>query len=361
MFLLINKLPGPTSHDIINQLRRITGYRKIGHAGTLDPFATGLLIVAISRDSTKKLNTLLKLDKTYLATLQFGAASTTLDPTGQITPVKKVKITKEKINQTLKNFIGPQTQIPPAYSAKKISGLKAYQLARKNISPQLKPQAIHIYQIKLVKFSPKNQTLQIEVDCSSGTYLRTLAADIGAQLKTKSYLAELKRTAIGPFKLSQAINPDKLTPANWQKYIIKNLPPLPVKTKVILFGTFDRLHAGHLNFLNQAKKLGDELYVVVARDHNVKKIKSKLPRQNETIRLKAIQDAHLASSTMLGNSRMPHRYRIINKIKPDVIALGYDQHVNLSELKAKLKKYKLSPKIKRLKPYRPQQYKSSKM
>jgi len=143
MFLLINKPPNITSHDVIDRLRQITSIQKIGHAGTLDPFATGLLIVAIGRESTKKLNQLLKLDKIYQATLHLGAISNTYDKTGliQLTTDNK-QLTTKKIQETLKNFIGPQLQTPPPFSAKKINGQKAYNLARKGLVPKLKPQKI---------------------------------------------------------------------------------------------------------------------------------------------------------------------------------------------------------------------------
>ena len=147
MFLLINKPPNITSHDVINKLRKITGQKRIGHAGTLDPFAQGLLIVAISRESTKKLNQLLKLDKAYQATIKFGAVSDTYDKTGQIKKYKNIKIDKDKINDLLKRFIGWQLQTPPSFSAKKINGQKAYQLARQGKTPKLKPQKIKIFEI----------------------------------------------------------------------------------------------------------------------------------------------------------------------------------------------------------------------
>ena len=152
MFLLINKPPGPTSHDIINQLRRITQLKKIGHAGTLDPFAQGLLIVAINRDSTKRIDQFVKLDKTYQATLQLNASSTTYDLTGTITQLdKKIDENKKEIQSILNSFIGTQQQIPPIFSAKKINGQRAYKLARNNQALKLKPQTIPGMELYLLK------------------------------------------------------------------------------------------------------------------------------------------------------------------------------------------------------------------
>ncbi len=360
MFLLINKPPGPTSHDIVDQLRQITKLKKIGHAGTLDPFAQGLLIMAINRTSTKRLADLLKLDKTYTATLQLNAASTTHDPTGHITQLnKQVTQSKKEIEHILTALVGPLNQTPPIFSAKKINGRKAYQFARQNKRIKLKSQTITIHNLKLKKFNPQKQQLTIEVTCSSGTYIRSLASTIGQQLNSDAYLTKLTRTHIGPFKLTQAISSSKLTPTNWQKYIFPQLPSLPSQTKVLIFGTFDLLHPGHLNFLNQAKKIATQLYVVIARDVNVKKIKGKHPTQNESTRLKNLQS--LSLYPILGSTHLSNRYKVINKIKPDIIALGYDQKVNLNELKDKLKKYKLKTTLQRLKPYQPNKYKPSKL
>lgn len=228
MFLLINKPPGPTSHDIIDQLRKITGLKTIGHAGTLDPFAEGLLIIGIQRAATKQLGQLAKLDKTYQAILQLGAVSDTYDLTGQITQTQNhlnlKSINQKDIQKILQKFTGPQLQTPPIYSAKKINGQRAYQLARRGQSIQLKPQPIHIYQLTYLDFNPTTQQLVVEVNCSSGTYIRSLAHDIGQALGCGAYLTQLVRTQIGPFHLSRAVKPDQLTKTNWQKFTFEQLP-----------------------------------------------------------------------------------------------------------------------------------------
>jgi len=371
MFLLINKPPHITSHDVIYQLRKITNIKTVGHAGTLDPFATGLLIIALERNSTKQLNTLIKLDKTYQATLQLGAISDTYDLTGKIKTIKSYKI--NTLNQThiktiLKSFIGKQSQTPPIYSAKKINGQKSYTLARQGKNPQLTSQQIEIYNIKLNNLKLKNKTnphlyqsykLTIEIHSSSGTYIRSLAHDIGQQLGCGAYLTQLKRTHIGPFKLSQATTLKKLNSTNWQQFTFDKLPTLPTKSRILIFGTFDLLHPGHINFITQASQLGDELYIVVARDKNIINFKGAQPTHSENQRMKNIHHLGITHHIILGNLDWHKRYRIINKIKPNIIALGYDQKINLTELKTKLKKYGLTPQIKKLKPYQPNKYKTS--
>ncbi|MBI5621635.1 tRNA pseudouridine(55) synthase TruB [Candidatus Falkowbacteria bacterium] len=226
MFLLINKPAGITSHDVILGLRKITGEKTIGHAGTLDPFATGLLIVAVGRESTSWLQKFLKLDKEYTATLRLGTATDTHDKTGKLLPAKLSTpssqlpaLNKKQIKNVLKNFTGKQLQTPPMYSAKKVAGQKLYQLARQGQTVERVPQRITIYQIKLLSYHYPE--LKIRVACSSGTYLRTLAHDIGQQLGCGAYLEELQRTKIGKYKLRQAVTLDKLTVNNWQKFGVK--------------------------------------------------------------------------------------------------------------------------------------------
>jgi len=228
-FLLINKPSGPTSHDIVDYLRKITGIKKIGHAGTLDPFASGLLLVAVGRESTKEISKFVGLDKEYLATLKLGAVSDTYDRTGNVKKLKSarwqgncknIKIQKQEIERVLKKFIGEQEQIPPMFSAKKVGGKKLYDLARKGIEIKRKPQKIVIYNIKLKNLDQVGGRLSLIVSCSSGTYIRTLAHDIGQALGCGAYLEELVRTKIGDFKLEDALEIGRLTRDNWRKFCI---------------------------------------------------------------------------------------------------------------------------------------------
>lgn len=203
-FLLINKPVGWTSFDVVGRLRRqYPKGTKVGHAGTLDPFATGLLIVGVGRDATKRLDEFKNLPKTYEAVLFLGATTDTQDRDGVITPTGIGKeYTEEEIKEVIKTFIGPQLQIPPMYSAKKINGQKLYDLARKGIEVERKPSAIEIYNIELMDYTYPR--LKIRVDCSTGTYIRTIGHDIGQKLGCGAYCEELMRTRIGQYDLKDA-------------------------------------------------------------------------------------------------------------------------------------------------------------
>lgn len=225
--MLINKPSGPTSHDIVDELRRITGERRIGHAGTLDPFASGLLIMAVGREATRQISQFSKMDKTYIAKIHLGKISDTYDRTGEIQITNyKLLITNEKIEKALKKFVGEQTQIPPMYSAKKVRGKKLYELARKGIEVERKPEKINIHYIKVLDSRLRGNDTQgayltIEARVSSGTYIRTLAHDIGQALGCGAYLEELARTKIGGYKLENAVGVDKLSADNWQNFLFK--------------------------------------------------------------------------------------------------------------------------------------------
>lgn len=215
-FLLINKPKDWTSHDVVAYLRGVTKIKKIGHAGTLDPFATGLLIVGVGREATKRLDEFKELKKEYIATIQLGAVSDTYDSTGEIKKIDiKKQISEKDIKKTLEQFVGKQEQIPPMYSAKKVGGKKLYELARKGIEIERKPCEIEIFSIDCLECI--NDELKIKVSSSPGTYIRTLAHDIGQALGTGAYCEELERTGIGEYTLEHAVGPKELTNKNWQK------------------------------------------------------------------------------------------------------------------------------------------------
>lgn len=211
--LLINKAVGITSHGVVNLIRRKTGIRRIGHAGTLDPFATGLLIILIGREETKRQSEFLTLDKTYEAVIRLGATSTTDDLTGEITICKPdssqpildlIGDGNDTVRKTLQTFIGTFDQMPPNYSAKKICGKKAYELARQGILPDLKPKQVTIHSIELLSY--EWPLLKIRCSVSSGTYIRALARDIGTTLGCGAYCESLVRTSIGPYSLHDAVS-----------------------------------------------------------------------------------------------------------------------------------------------------------
>jgi tRNA pseudouridine55 synthase len=221
-YLLVNKPGGLTSHDVIDFLRKITQIKKIGHAGTLDPLAEGLLFVAIGRQATKNINNFVLLDKEYEACLMLGQETDTYDAEGVV--VKKYQgevIMKKKIKMALNKFIGEQKQIPPMYSAKKIKGRKLYEIARENKVIDRESSLINIEKIKLKKYNWPN--LYLKIKCSSGTYIRSLAYDIGLELACGAYLKALKRTRVGKFKLKNAYSLEEIKKDNWQKLCFKKI------------------------------------------------------------------------------------------------------------------------------------------
>ena len=205
--ILIDKPAGISSFGVVAKIRgRLKaefGHKvKVGHTGTLDPFATGLLIL-LSGKMTKRSNEFLKLDKVYEATLRLGYTSTTGDPEGDITKYpESSKPTQQKITETISDFIGAIAQTPPKYSAIKINGQRAYKLARKGTDFELPSRKITIYNISILDYT--YPALKIRVHCSSGTYIRTLAEDIGKALDTGAYLTTLRRLKIGKYNVANA-------------------------------------------------------------------------------------------------------------------------------------------------------------
>tara|TARA_B100000700_G_C14865966_1_gene770963 strand:+ start:23 stop:667 length:645 start_codon:yes stop_codon:yes gene_type:complete len=202
MILNIFKPPGPTSFSIVKSIRKITGEKKVGHGGTLDPFAEGVLIIGTGRD-TKKLGKISDSDKTYCATLTLGSMTDTHDPEGKIIKTKEVPRFKEKaLLETLSTFLGKTLQVPPMYSAKRINGQRLYKLARKNISVKRQPIAINIKEIKLIDYDAKQ--IMFDVKCSKGTYVRVLGKNIAEKIGTVGHLSQLVRTKVGSYMIEES-------------------------------------------------------------------------------------------------------------------------------------------------------------
>jgi len=200
----IYKPKGPSSYDIIRQIKRDAVDKKVGHGGTLDPLASGVLVVAIGREFTKQLDNVVKDQKEYIANIKLGESSTTQDEEGEKTQISiESEPALAQIKETIQKFIGKIKQIPPAYSAMKINGQRAYKLARQGINPDIKEREITIYEIELLSYNWP--ILEIRVVCSSGTYIRTLANDIGSDLATGGYLKDLIRTRVGEFDIKDSI------------------------------------------------------------------------------------------------------------------------------------------------------------
>ena len=207
--VLVNKPIGITSFAAVKKVSKQLHAKKVGHCGTLDPFASGLLIVTIN-NATKIARFIESQNKEYIATLVLGIRTDTGDNTGKV--IKRLKPPKFEVlqlNDVIKSFIGKQTQIPPMHSAIKVNGQKLYELARKGKTIDRQPRPIEIYDIKLLKY--RGNTLTFKVNCTKGTYIRTLAEDLATRLGCVGHLKNLERTAIGDFLLTDAKNIDKLT------------------------------------------------------------------------------------------------------------------------------------------------------
>ena len=221
--MIINKQEGYTSQDVCNVVKKALNIKKVGHCGTLDPFAEGLLIVGYNQ-GTKILQYLEKSIKTYVATLYLGKKTSTADKCGETIETKDVKkYKKSQIEAILNTFLGKQKQLPPMYSAIKIDGKKLYEYARKNIEVERKYRDIEIYKIKLVNYY--DNIIEFEVTCSKGTYIRTLAEDIAAKLDTVGHLIKLVRTKIGNLDLSQSNTIDEIKNQKYNTYDICSMIP----------------------------------------------------------------------------------------------------------------------------------------
>ena len=204
--ILIDKPSGMTSFGVVARVRRILTVRngkktKVGHTGTLDPFATGLMILTVGKECKNAMN-YSKLDKSYRTKIKLGFNSTTGDTEGEITSVSTKIPTKEEVQQVLNDFTGKIEQTPPKFSAIKINGQRAYKLAREGKEVEMPKRQVEIYKIELLGY--KYPYIEIEVSVSSGTYIRTLAEDVGTKLKTGAYCEELKRLSIDKWTLSEA-------------------------------------------------------------------------------------------------------------------------------------------------------------
>ena len=198
-FLNIYKPQGKTSHDIVAILRRTTKIKQIGHTGTLDPFAEGVLPICIGKST--RLIEYLDDDKAYIGTMQFGSATTTYDIEGEISKTSDKKITIEDLEQILSQFKGEIEQFPPIYSAIKINGKKLYEYARKGETVDIKPRKVNISKLEIVSFNKENQTAELLIECSKGTYIRSIANDIGEALNCYGHLIKLVRIKAGKFSL----------------------------------------------------------------------------------------------------------------------------------------------------------------
>ena len=204
----IYKEKGFTSHDVVAIVRRTIHMKKVGHTGTLDPDAEGVLPVCVGK-ATKLSDVIMDGRKSYRAMLRLGMTTTTEDASGEVLETKEVDFNEEKIREVVASFIGKLEQVPPMYSAVKVNGKKLYELAREGKEIERKSRTIEVYDIRIRQFLPPDR-VEIDVDCSKGTYIRTLCSDIGKALGCGGHMAELLRTRTGAFSLENAIKLDEL-------------------------------------------------------------------------------------------------------------------------------------------------------
>lgn len=226
--LLVDKPRGITSHDVVAKMRRIFHIKKVGHAGTLDPMATGLLLILIGK-ATKASQYLMSMDKQYTGTIRLGQITDSQDADGEMLEERNVpKLLKEKVLAEMKTFIGDQYQTPPMFSAKKINGQKLYKLARQGKTVEREPRVIHISSFVLTDFALPE--LSFLVGTSKGAYVRTIAHDLGERFGCGGHLNKLRRTAVGQFRVEKSTTIESLeamSPTSLRKKLIPIIQAVP--------------------------------------------------------------------------------------------------------------------------------------
>jgi tRNA pseudouridine55 synthase len=219
--LVVDKPVGMTSHDVVQVIRKGSNIRRAGHTGTLDPRASGVLVVLIG-PAVRLSEYVAASDKRYQAVIQLGTTTDTYDADGKTTSSSNIEVTEEQFNTELQTFVGEIEQVPPPYSAVKVQGRKAYEMARAGEEVELEPRIIHVYSLEVLEWAPPE--VVIDINCSSGTYVRSLAHDLGNKLGCGATLTGLRRTKSGRFTLRDAVPLRKLNEAfsdgTWYQYLI---------------------------------------------------------------------------------------------------------------------------------------------
>ena len=268
--ILINKEKGISSFGVVAKIRKILNIKKVGHTGTLDPEATGLLPILVG-NGTKISKYLIEHDKTYIAKLKFGIKTDTADSEGEVIKKDNFKLDKkdEKFYiEIFNSFIGKMSQFPPKYSAIKVNGKKLYEYARENKDIEIKPREIEIYSIKILYINYDENEIDFEVSCSKGTYIRTLCEDIAKKLETCGYMKELKRIRVNNFKIENSISLEELEQNKDNEEFLKN-------NIISIEKVFENKNRINLNerkkelFLNGVKltnDLEDDIYLVYSNN-----------------------------------------------------------------------------------------------
>lgn len=265
--IVVNKPRGCTSHDIVYKIKKVFN-QKVGHTGTLDPMAEGVLPILIGK-GTLCSKYLINHDKKYIVTLQLGEKTDTADLEGKIIEKKEVNkesLKQENIETILKSFIGKQEQIPPIYSAIKVNGKKLYEYARKGQTVDIQPRKIEIYNMRLLYINENNKQIKFEVFCGKGTYIRSLCEDIATKLKTVGYMKFLQRIEVGEFKLEDCITIEELQENS--EIIKKKFLPIEVlfKNKNII-NLDDNILNMFLNGVKLTQDKSDGIYRVYSNNN----------------------------------------------------------------------------------------------
>jgi tRNA pseudouridine55 synthase len=245
--ILVDKPDGPTSHRVVHRVRQGTGIRKVGHAGTLDPRASGLLVLCLGA-ATRLSEYISASSKCYEAVVRFGAATRTYDGDGEVVRRSTEIPSREQVDAALQAFTGEIQQTPPPFSAVKVSGQHAYDLARSGKEVELSPRTVTIHALRVSGYEPPD--LAMEIECSAGTYIRSLAHDLGERLGCGAYLGALRRTKAGPFHLDQAVTLDRLEQAfldgTWPAFVRPPTEALPGFARLQFDAEqVDRIRLGH--------------------------------------------------------------------------------------------------------------------
>jgi tRNA pseudouridine55 synthase len=235
--LLVDKPRGVTSHDVVEVVRRGLATRKVGHAGTLDPMATGLLLIGVGR-ATRLLRFLGALPKTYEGSMRLGIETTTLDADGDVVREAGVDVTDAQVADAMRALVGESLQRPPAYSAVKVGGRKLYEAAREGERLEADPRPIRVDAFDLLFYEAPDATFRVA--CSGGTYVRVLASDVGAALSCGAHLIALRRTAIGPYSVDDAVAPDRAGEPLPLDAAVGHLPRLDLDTDEALAASHGR-------------------------------------------------------------------------------------------------------------------------
>lgn len=267
-FLNVYKPVGKTSHDVVAYFRRILKIKQIGHTGTLDPFAEGVLPICIGKST--KLIEYLPDDKAYTAFIQFGKSTETYDTEGKILFESDKKVSKEEVEHALTKFMGEIEQLPPMYSAIKVNGKKLYEYAREGVEVEIKPRKVTISKIELLDFDFENQTAQVYIECSKGTYIRSIANDLGQVLECGGYLYRLIRNKAGKFLVENSIKMEDFKTINEVKNnLINPIDMLNLKVYELNEAECQKIQYGQ-PLLNKSMKSVD--FIILVYNNRIKAV-----------------------------------------------------------------------------------------